>query len=152
MHGINDDLWEKLVDRQQVKKEKRRLDKIVGKNVRHERELRKLSRDELAELLDLTPSHVGLIERGDRGATAVTLRNLGRIFGATMDRFFMEEDPDEATSSVRERNKSGLEAGREKVISLMTYLNERELEFLAQQVKGIIAMNYSLPMKDGELE
>ena len=126
--------------------EKDRLDEIIGKNIRLEREARKLSRDELAEMMDLTSSHMGLIERGERGATAVTLSKLSKAFDIPIDNLFTSPKPGGLT--VREDDNSAPQANRKKVQSLMTCLNETELEFVVHTIKGIIAMNHTLSAKD----
>ncbi|MCL2571296.1 MAG: helix-turn-helix domain-containing protein [Defluviitaleaceae bacterium] len=119
--------------------EKDRLDEIIGKNIRLERELRRLSRDELAEMMDLTSSHMGLIERGERGATAVTLSKLSRAFDIPIDHLFAS--PKANGMSVREADEAAPQASKKKIQSLMTCLDESELEFIVHSIKGLIAMN-----------
>jgi len=125
--------------------EKDRLDEIIGKNIRLERESRRLSRDELAEMMDLTSSHMGLIERGERGATAVTLSKLSKAFDIPIDHLFTSPKP--GGLSVREEADVP-SPNRKKVQSLMTCLNETELEFVVHTIKGVIAMNHTLGAKD----
>jgi len=125
--------------------EKDRLDEIIGKNIRLERESRKLSRDELAEMMDLTSSHMGLIERGERGATAVTLSKLSKAFDIPIDHLFTSPKP--GGLSVREEVDAP-SPNRKKVHSLMTCLNETELEFVVHTIKGVIAMNHTLGARD----
>ena len=122
--------------------EKNRLDEIIGKNIRLERELRRISRDELAEMMELTSSHMGLIERGERGATAVTLSKLSKAYNIPVDHFFT--NPNKGGLSVREDDRSGPEVTRKKINSLITCLAESELEFIIHTVKGVIAMNQNI--------
>ena len=123
--------------------EKDRLDEIIGKNIRLERDSRRLSRDELAEMMDLTSSHMGLIERGERGATAVTLSKLSKAFDIPIDNLFTSPKP--GGLSVREEKNS---PQAKKIQSLMTCLNETELEFIVHTIKGVIAMNHNLGARD----
>lgn len=123
------------MDRELTKKKKVRLDKIIGQNIRRERELHKMSREELAEALDLTVSHMGLIERGERGATAVTLEKLSHVFNIKIDTLFAE--PDKKSLSVKE-NDNNIAVNRRKVSALLNRLNEKETEFLVHIIKGII--------------
>ena len=125
--------------------EKDRLDVIIGKNIRLERESRKLSRDELAEMMDLTSSHMGLIERGERGATAVTLSKLSKSFDIPIDNLFNNDQ--KGGLSVREERDPTSQATRKKIHSLITCLDNSELEFVIHMIKGIIAMNQSLGAK-----
>jgi len=129
------------------REEKDRLDEIIGKNIRLERELRRLSRDELAEMMDLTSSHMGLIERGERGATAVTLSKLSRAFDAPIDHFFVS--PKRGGLSVREEGEkdSSAQSNRKKIHSLITCLDEHELDFVVHSIKGVIAMNHKAGRK-----
>jgi len=71
--------------RELSKEMKRDLNAIVGYNIRLEREVRNLTREELAEITDLTTSHLGLIERGHRGATVVTLTKMSKVFQKPID-------------------------------------------------------------------
>ena len=121
---------------------KEQLDSTIGKNIRREREVRKLSRDELAELLDLTSSHMGLIERGERGATPVTLSKLARIFDVPIDALF--EPIANRGLSLREEKQSDdnkSEANKKKVLSLITNLTDSETDFIVHVVKGLVMMN-----------
>jgi len=129
------------VDREKVKKAKDVLDRIIGQNIRVEREVRNLSRDELAEILDLTTSHMGLIERGERGATGVTLMKLSRALDKPIDNFFYESK-DSAFMS-EDSDIDNLEVNRKKISSLVAYLTEKELNFIIDMIKGIIRLNHS---------
>ena len=129
------------MDRESVKKAKDVLDKIIGKNIRIEREVRNLSRDELAEILDLTTSHMGLIERGERGATGVTLMKLSRALERPIDDFFYESK--ESLSIFEKTSEDCLSANRKKISSLISYLTKEELDFVVEVIKGIIKLNHS---------
>lgn len=125
------------MDRAKTRKLKDRLDRVIGNNIRVERELRNMTRDELAEMLDLTISHMGLIERGGRGTTAVTLEKLTRVFGISIDSLFAEAD--KKSLSVREDSNSELAGNRRKITTLITRLNEQETDFVIHVIKGIIS-------------
>lgn len=49
---------------------------LIGRRIREERHALGLSIEKLAELAELTPSFLGLIERGDRKMSVATLNNL----------------------------------------------------------------------------
>ena len=84
--------------------DKQRINKLIGRNIRKERELLGISRLELSNMLGVTASHVGLIERGAKGTTAAMLYRLTKIFGVSFDNFFKEayitpnESSDKATN------------------------------------------------------
>jgi len=92
-----------------------------------------MSRDELAELIDLTVSHLGLIERGERGATSVVLNKLVKAFGITIDDLFREGSK---SVSAREAGSSE-DMYRKKVESLLTTLSEPELVFISEVIKSV---------------
>ena len=124
------------------KQEKERLDEVIGKNIRLEREARKLTRDELAEMMELTTSHMGLIERGERGATAVTLAKISRAFNIPIDHLF--SSPQKGGLSVREDENSITEQKSKKVQSLITCLDDPALDFLVHIIKGVITLSNNI--------
>jgi transcriptional regulator with XRE-family HTH domain len=120
-----------------TKQEKVELDEIIGRNIRSERKLRNLSREELAEMMNLTTSHIGLIERGERGATAVTLSRLARVLTTPIDSFFVMPH----IKSVQEERESTRTASSKKIINLLSGLNEAELNFVLHVIQGINKMS-----------
>ena len=122
------------------KLEKDRLDVMIGNNIRVEREARNLTRDELAEMMELTTSHMGLIERGERGATAVTMSKLSKVFDIPIDHLF--ENPKRGGISIKETDANPTHmAGVKKINSLLTNLDTEGLDFIIHTIKGVIAMN-----------
>lgn len=117
-----------------MKKERLRI--IIGENIRKERISRNISIDELAEMLELTPGFVGLIERGQRGTTPSTLLKLADIFSTTIDSFFRSKDQNFGGSNKRPENPK-----REKILSLVSDFSEKEMEFLISVVKSLRIMN-----------
>lgn len=124
------------------KAEKERMDEVIGVNIRLERELRSLTRDELAELMGLTNSHMGLIERGERGATAVTLARLSRVFDIPIDNLFVSKRY--GGLSVKEELDPRPQTRRKKINSLISSLGEKELDFVIHTIKGVIAMDINV--------
>ena len=100
---------------------------LVGINIRKERVARNITTDELASLLGHTPSSVGLIERGDRGASAFNLFKLSKIFNVPTDQFFVSADEE----TPQKKNV------RDKLDSLISDFTEEELTFLVHVVKGL---------------
>ena len=130
---------------------KARIDSIIGQNIRNEREIRKMSREDLAEAMELTVSHMGLIERGERGATAVTLEKLARTFAIPVDNFFNESES--ASSVLREDGYDGkgtLAPLQKKISSLITRFSEQELEFLIHVIKGMVPLSHSRKSESNE--
>jgi len=94
-----------------------------------------MTRDELAAIIDLTVSHLGLIERGERGATPVTLEKIVRAFGITIDKLFKE--PGNLTLT-RKQFKHEPDTYFKKVSSQLTCLTEQELEILSHTITGLM--------------
>ena len=118
------------MDRAKAHDDKTRLDTVIGKNIRKERLLRKLSRDDLAAVVDLTTSHLGLIERGERGATNVTLERVSKAFSISIDSLFVDTDKPADTKVIND-------FPRKKIQTLLSNLTDSELEFLSHTVKGM---------------
>jgi len=124
---------------EKIKKVKRELDAIIGANIRAERKVRSLSRDEFAGLIDMTIGHIGLIERGKRGATAVTLVRLSKALDKSIDSFFYE--PDEYISD-KKADDTSLEAKQKRVLALLSLLSDKEVEHISDVIKGLIRLNH----------
>ena len=117
---------------------KERLRFVIGNNIRNVRVARDMSIDELSELLDLTSGFVGLIERGQRGATAYTLYKLSDIFNIPVDDIFAEN------IKLAEDSDSAVKVKRSKVISLLHNLSCAELDYLAESIKNLSKLRHEL--------
>ena len=123
---------------------KDQLKVIIGENIRNERILRKISIDELAEMLDLTSGFVGLIERGQRGTTTIALYKLAGIFGLSIDSFFRQKRS--MPIEMGEEYISKKQIKRKKIESLISDFTENELDFVISVVKSVRVLNST----DGE--
>ena len=56
-----------------------------------------LTQPQLAKLAELHPSHISLMERGDRGTSPRTLNVLARVLGCDITDL-MPDEPDEAAA------------------------------------------------------
>ena len=62
----------------------------VGRRIQKLRKARQLSQDALAEAVDLHRNYIGLIERGERSATLITLIKLARALETPLASFFSD--------------------------------------------------------------
>ena len=63
-----------------------RLDyRAIGSRVRELRLQHKMTQEYLAELVDISPSFIGHIERGEKKPSLETMSRLTRVLGTTMD-------------------------------------------------------------------
>ena len=119
--------------------EKTNLDEIIGKNITKERKLRNLTREELAGMMDLTPSHMGLIERGERGVTAINFSKLSNVFGIPVDRLFASTKASEIENN--ESIDAVKSASHNKIQSMAACLSVAQLNLVIHIIKGIITMD-----------
>jgi transcriptional regulator with XRE-family HTH domain len=127
---------------------KEELRRVIGENIRMERNARDLSLDELAELLHLTPGFVGLIERGKRGATAYTLYKLSEALDIPMEQFFQRDLSQSSSLTISEENP--LSVKRNKINTIVQDMNEGELDFIISVVKSLRAM-HRIPLDEDTL-
>ena len=110
---------------------------IIGKNLRIQRRKRRFSIDNLAEFTELSPSYVGLLERGDRCPSLKSLFKLCDLFGVTPDALLVDyDDPNMGRVSVSEavaRQKSNYDA----ILSLLYGLDENSLAFVMETIKNL---------------
>jgi len=117
----------KVAKRYARKEAKSTLDKDVGFRVRRLRKTMGLSVDRLSEALGITPSHVRLIEYGQRGVTLTLCQKLCEIFNLTADYIIYGDDYEENAAN---------EKDSEELISLATKtLSKEEVQYFAEIIK-----------------
>ena len=112
---------------------KKKLRTIMGKNIRKERLDRCLSIDELSELMDISPGYLSMIERGDRGVTALNLLKLAKILGVSTDCFFCNE-VNIASNAITEL--------RNKLTAFTVNFDDEELNFIIMVAKGMYQLHH----------
>lgn len=78
--------------------------KLIGKRIRHKREEKGFSQEQLAEMLNLSKNHISSIECGKSLLTTKCLMNLCEILGGTPDYYLIGEisqETDSITSEVK---------------------------------------------------
>ena len=124
------------MERGRMREDKLRLNKIIGSNIKRERQLKGLTRDELAEIIDLTTTHLGLIERGERGASHVVLERITQTFGLSYDQLYTDR------KKLPEQMKARAEKGSyyDQIFALTSTLDETALAVVADNIKGILML------------
>ena len=116
---------------------KKQLRTIMGNNVRAERKVRSITIEELSEMLDISPGHMGMIERGERGLSSILLRKLSKLFDIPIDDFFKHDKS--IFSSLDDITETGI---RRKIIeSLLLDFMDGELDLVISLTKEMRAMN-----------
>jgi len=115
--------------------DKRSLDAIIGNNIRLERVARKLKIGELSSMLGISQSHLGLIERGHRGANSVNLMKLSKIFDMKIDEFFVPYSAKRDSAS--NNSDTPANTSRKKIQTMIACADDSMLELIAHTIKGI---------------
>ncbi|MDR1210456.1 MAG: helix-turn-helix domain-containing protein [Clostridiales bacterium] len=110
---------------------------IIGANIRHERKLRSFSIEDLSEYLELSPSYVGLLERGERCPSLKSLLRICQLFSATPNELLLERENAGGKSSVAEPRRSSYANKIRTVESIVKKLSESELDFVITTMKGL---------------
>lgn len=106
--------------------------KIIGSNIRFERQKRDLTIDELSEILNIAPGFLGLIERGQRGTSIKNLCKIANFFSITLDTLITCPLGD--TSVVEEENE--LEQKRKTALTYLSSLDVNEIDYFISNMKG----------------
>ena len=108
--------------------------KIIGSNIRYERQKRNLTIEELSEIINVAPGFLGLIERGQRGTSIKNLCKIANFFSLTLDELItkyisnLEEDMVKEDDLFTQRKTTAL--------SYVNNLDLQELEFLISSIKA----------------
>ena len=119
---------------------KKEIDRLVGAGIKKEREARLLSRDDLAQMLGLTSSHLGLLERGERGTTARNLYALSYYLQAPVDIFFNNKKARKSAGPAS--NKAAIdESNRRRINTLIKLIEGDGLAHVMYVVDSIYHMS-----------
>lgn len=105
--------------------------KEIGKRIRDERLKNKLTIEKLCELLEVSPSFIGLVERGTSGISIEKLYRLSEIFHVSTD--YLIKGTQENVPSPQKQSNTALDA-------LNAYLynsTEDEILFILSLIKFI---------------
>jgi len=117
--------------------DKQELRNIIGKQIRKERKNCSMTSEELAELIGISTSHLGLIERGERGVTAYNFYKLSKIFNISIDDiFFRDEDASLRTG----KTNAPTSYKAKRVDALIKGMDEKEIDFIIKMIKAITRM------------
>ena len=112
--------------------------RVIGENIRYERKIRYFSIEDLAEYLELSPSYVGLLERGERCPSLKSLLKVCDLFGSTPDKFILEKPGKTVLSE--EHAKEPKDNQLKTIKSLSLKMDKAELDFVISVMKGVKTM------------
>ncbi|WP_250277902.1 helix-turn-helix domain-containing protein [[Clostridium] colinum] len=106
--------------------------KIIGSNIRFERQKRELTIDELSEVLEIAPGFLGLIERGQRGTSIKNLCKIAEFFSISLDTLITCPLNGERVC----KEESGIEKKMSVISTYLSSMDEKELDFFIATMKG----------------
>jgi len=111
---------------------KRKLNKIIGSNIRRERNARNFTGEKIFKLINVKSDHLSYIEQGRRGASVVTLQKISNCFDIPIDDFFIDKN---VLSSDEKAEREKIESTRKEIIKLVADLNEAQLEYVVDVIE-----------------
>ena len=124
----------------QEKPDMEEISVILGKNIRRERKARKLTREKFVELMPISESYLGLIERGERTPSLDCLFEFCTTFETTPNELLLPPDKGEF------KNVKNAEIENENYKSAMEMLNT----FKESELKFLISIMINLKMMEAE--
>jgi len=98
--------------------------KYVGENIRTARKNKNLTIDSLSELVGISPSFLGTIERGESFLSVETLIKLCKVLGVSADSIILDRDVTPAPTDTKDI-----------LLTLLHNATENEMQFLIDYVK-----------------
>ena len=77
---------------QDLKKEKLKLQRIIGRNIRKYRLKHDYSQDYLADKLQVTTAHINQVENGYKALSLVRLRSAAEVLSVSISALFADEE------------------------------------------------------------
>ncbi len=113
--------------------EKKELNVQIGRQVRQAREQARLTQEQLAERIDVSPQYVSDLERGVVGLSIQTLKRLCLALGVSSDQILFALSPENDLTALMEKCR-GLSRGQFALLTEMIdcYLQAIALERLSQ--------------------
>ena len=105
---LSTSLLSKLIVEQLVKavfamKEKKEINIQIGEQVKYAREQAKLTQEQLAEYIEVSPQYISDLERGVVGISITTLKRLCEMLHITSDQILFSEKPKNDISAITEK-------------------------------------------------
>ena len=104
-----------------------------GKRIKELRQERGLSQEHLALSADITPAYLGLLERGKRNATVLTIERICMALDITLAEFFA---PTKATTTTED------EIGKQ-ILYQLSGLSDEDKQLFLQLIKDAVRIRQS---------
>ena len=110
---------------------------VLGANIRQLRINKDLSIEELAELIEISVSFLGLVERGQRGLSTEKIVTLINVLGATFEDLLRDENDALLMQEAKAPYVvSGKMAKMDTISTLLSTLNEPDLDYIIACIKA----------------
>lgn len=109
--------------------------KIIGANIRFERQKRDLTIEELSEILNIAPGFLGLIERGQRGTSIKNLCKIAEFFSISLDDLITRSLS--GNTEMFEDDSTPKQLKNSTASSLIHNLDVDELDFVIAMIKNV---------------
>lgn len=100
--------------------------KYIGENIRSIRRSKNLTIDSLSEIVDISPSFLGTIERGESSLSVETLINICKALNVSSDYIILENNPIPSTVNCDKKDT---------ISTLLNGSTDKELDFLIEYIK-----------------
>jgi len=114
---------------------------ILGQNIRRERKNRNFTMEELVNMVDISESYLGLLERGKRTPSLECLFDFCNTFGITPNDLLLQSNKGGTKKLVV--NDPSVNSGSDNysaALSLLRSLNEAELEYIVSAMLSLKKM------------
>lgn len=102
----------------------------IGQRVRTARENAHLSRDELAEKLNISTLFLGYIECGQKGMSLTTLKNISQYLGVSTDYLLLGNE--------------GSNISKKNIDILLNSIDDKYLSFLESQLRNTVNLIHEI--------
>ena len=114
--------------------------KIIGSNIRYERNRRGLTIDDFAKVIGMAPGFLGLIERGQRGTSVKNMVAIAEFFDISLDDL-ITKDLSNGGADMKDMENTRSAKARRALRSLVSSLTEDEIVFITSVIKSMNKMN-----------
>ena len=114
--------------------------KIIGSNIRYERNRRGLTIDDFAKVIGMAPGFLGLIERGQRGTSVKNMVAIAEFFDISLDDL-ITKDLSNGGADMKDMENTRSAKARRALKSLVSSLTEDEIVFITSVIKSMNKMN-----------
>lgn len=108
---------------------------ILGERIEKQRKLLGMSREKLAERLDLSTSYVGALEGGRKNPSLPVLWKIHKLFGKPLS-YFLIDDSGIARETAPEYGDSQTDSKEiDEIVSMLQTMNDSELEYINGMIR-----------------